>query len=394
MKEKINTAMMEFNKPSELTQIIFTKENKHDSATLYEMNPMQIDLINFIYYRVRETIIKEKMVINESGMTEFYFPIQDISKAINKYKNNQYNTLIKTLNDLSDVKIILNSLGKNKDIDEMIITRFILEMKISKHKIFSDKKTIRLGLSNTLITRFIDVKKYFSKMFFKIQFSMVSKYSKLLYEILKDYEGLEVLILNYNDCLDLLNVSNGKKEKWAIINQNILKRAVQEINEKSDIFVNYEPIKEKPTKEERLQVTKIKFNIKKQSEERLHRLGLIKESITSLPFYNKSKAKLDALIKNGYKVIDEEGWIEVDIKKNEEKYDCEVRIDKWLEETTEDVKLEILQSVTGKLEDCEDHTTYIKEYRLTGIFSQEAFTKNAKETIEILNKAIIEYQHE
>ena len=238
MKEKINTAMMEFNKPSELTQIIFTKENKHDSATLYEMNPMQIDLINFIYYRVRETIIKEKMVINESGMTEFYFPIQDISKAINKYKNNQYNTLIKTLNDLSDVKIILNSLGKNKDIDEMIITRFILEMKISKHKIFSDKKTIRLGLSNTLITRFIDVKKYFSKMFFKIQFSMVSKYSKLLYEILKDYEGLEVLILNYNDCLDLLNVSNGKKEKWAIINQNILKRAVQEINEKEGIKEN------------------------------------------------------------------------------------------------------------------------------------------------------------
>ncbi len=53
-----------------------------------------------------------------------------------------------------------------------------------------------------------------------------------------------------------------------------------------------------------------------------------------------------------------------------------------------DQRNDVLLAIALELEDCEDHTVYIKDYRLTGIFSQEIFTKNAKETIDKINHII------
>lgn len=242
-------------------------------------------------------------------------------------------------------------------------------------------------LSNRLIHKFINVKKYFAKMFFKIQFSFSSKYSKLLYELLKDYENIKSFTISLIKLVQLLNDTNYKE--WSIFRANVLKRAISEINEKSDIIVSYEPIKEK-LPDQRKQVTKIKFNIKKQSEQQLIKLGLIEESITSLPFYNKSKSKLDKLIKNGYKVVDEDMWIQTDIKKNEDRYDAEVRIDTWLKETEKDDKNKLYEILADNLDNCEDPMVIIEDYRIIGLFTKDLFTKSAQETLDKLNWIIDE----
>lgn len=219
---------------------------------------------------------------------------------------------------------------------------------------------------------------------------MISKYSKALYEILKDYENIKNISINMDLLYGLLNVNINKPSNtaWSTFRVNILEKAITEINEKSDILVSYEPIKEK-LDGQRLQVTKIKFNIEKQPESRLQELGLIQESIQSHKFYNKSKAKLETLVQNGYTVIDEEMWIETDIKKNEERYDAETRIDTWLKETSQQDKQMVYERLASSFDDCDDPMVVIDSYKIVGLFSKDSFTKNPIETIAMMNEAVV-----
>lgn len=386
----VKKELLEINKPSELSQVLFVDRNDRDNCDIVKITPGQIDMINCIYYHAREKIIINSVDLDHGGSTSLEIPLQVIAKDIGKYSDDRYDKIIDDLKTVSNINIIINSLGKNKDEDTMLLTRFILEMEVSKHRTNLHKKKVTLLLSNKLIKKFIDVKKYFAKMFLKIQYSLSSKYSKLLYEILKDYENINHLTLDLIMLTCLLNDLSFKE--WSVFRINVLERAITEINEKSDIFVTYEPIKEK-LEGKRKQVTKIKFFIEKQPEERLQELGLIQPSISTLPFYQKSKSKLDKLIKGGYQVIDEEMWIETDIKKNNEKYDAETRLDTWLNDTPQQNQNEIFKILANKIPCCEDLSVFIdKDYLIKGLFSQDILTKSASDTISVLNTVIDELQ--
>ena len=85
-----------------------------------------------------------------------------------------------------------------------------------------------------------------SSFYLQIQYSLGSKYSKLLYELLKDYSNLNEFVIDFSILKALLNVDNKDNpsiDNWSIFNRDILKRAVKEVSEKSDINVAYEPIK-------------------------------------------------------------------------------------------------------------------------------------------------------
>jgi len=383
---KINTEMMQFHKPSELTQVIFVDGAFKKEFKLYNISPTEIDLMNSFYYEIRKRIIQNKIAIPEDGSTVFEFQFKQISDMIGKYKHGEYAKILEHLDSLANLKMVINVLGKNKDVDVFAITNFLQEIKISKHKTTETKK-VKLTMSNTLINSFLCREKLFAKMFLKLQLSLTSKYSKLLYEILKDYVGIHKKELSMENLINLLNVTTENQTKWLYFNQNILKKTVSEINEKTDIIVSYEPIKEKK-EGQRKQVTSVLFQIDKQTDSRLQELGLIQPSMDSQPFYNKSKTKLDSLVKNGYKVADIDSWIKADITKNEERYDCETRIDVWLKETPQDIKNMIFEQLATEMDDCYDRTVFIKDYLIYGIFSNEIFTKSAKETLSLVNSII------
>ena len=380
----MNIEKLELNKPSELTQVVFTQQVKKE-LNIYKMSALQIDLVNVMFYKVREEIGKHKLEIDESQSSTFFeFALNDFNNMLKKYNNNQYSEIIEQLDLLSDIKIIINSIGKNKDIDEMIITRFIQEIRVSKHK-KTEKKKIKLAISNTIIKRFIDVKKYFSKMFLTIQFSMKSKYSKLLYELLKDYEGINVKQFDLNILMDLINVSEYSQRVWSIFNQNILKKAVKEINNKSDIKVSYEPIKERPDGG-RLQVTKIKFMMEKQKCDLIdnHEPELsIEEQIK----YNKKKVITEQRLKQAkqfQEIKNEDAWIKKTI---------ESITDEFLEHQDKiiDAKEQIdninIKDYTDKLSIKYGDIIGLDKYKLIYIFdeSKPSITNNAKETLDILN---------
>lgn len=383
--QKVNATKLEINKPSELCQIVCMDENKNLTG---ELTATQMDLMNLLLYKSREKIIKE----NLETVDEFFnleVELHYFNSMLGKNNNSDYKRVIEHLTNLKSQLFVINALGKNKDV-ESTVTSFVHKIKFSRHR-DNYKKLARIVLDGEIISMVIKTKKFFSKMFLSIQFSMVSKYSKSLYELLKDYENIKHLTVELELLFGLLNVDISKKTntKWSTFRANILNKAVTEINEKSDIVVSYEPIKEK-IENQRKQVTKVKFSIKKQNELKLQQLGLIEESITAHEFYTKSKAKMDKLVKSGYKVIDEEMWITTDITKNEKKYKSETRIDVWMKETEKSDKNKLFKKLANSIDNCDDPVVSIEDYIIKGVYTKDSFTKTPQETIELLNNIIAE----
>jgi len=400
MKRKYDKKNYEMNKPSSL---IHGQVYKNDKS-FYKLTPIQFDMLNLMQYKVKEEMMKKfgstqnmiDMISNEEeyhifekeiDTTWYYLKWSEIKKFLSRYNANRYDLIDKDLKAMTHVSLTTNAIKNNKSIG---VTTFNLVRKYTKLK-----HQIRFKLEPELIIAFLFLQPHTDEAFVKLKLKVQAQKlksvgSKRLYEFMKDYEKINSKIISLEDVKILLNVSSLKSNKqFGTFNRNHLKKAVNEINEKSDIKVSYEPIKEKP-EGERKQVTKIKFTITKQPESRLQQLGLIEEPITSLPFYNKSKSKLDKLVKNGYKVIDEDMWIQTDIKKNEDRYDAEVRIDKWLKETDTDDRNDIYKILANILDECDDPMVVIEDYRIVGLFTKEVFTKSPKETIDKLNYIIKE----
>ena len=59
-----------------------------------------------------------------------------------------------------------------------------------------------------------------------------------------------------------------------------------------------------------------------------------------------------------------------------------------MKETSENDKNFIYETIAKYIDDCEDPMIVIEDYKILGLFSKYAFTKNPLETIELLNQTI------
>lgn len=256
---------LELKKPSELCQVLFYSDfNKKDYAYL---TSLQIDLVSTIFYLISDVMNKQKLeesdIFEWSSINHFEINLQTIAEMIGKYENGYYEPIVQNLQELSKVQVLTNTLHKNKT------TEFSLFHLIRKISWLKDKQTtnrrVKIWIEPELLTLFHNVNKMHSSFYLQIQYSLGSKYSKLLYELLKDYSNLNEFLIDFSILKALLNVDNKDNpsiDNWSIFNRDILKRAVKEVSEKSDINVAYEPIKN--IIDGKKQVDKIKFTIIKQ----------------------------------------------------------------------------------------------------------------------------------
>jgi len=179
---QIKNELLEFNKPSELTQVIFFENFK--KQIIAKMSTTHLDLINTIMYLIKRKIIQDKIDLNKFDETILIdIDMKDLTNVLGKYKNSEYEFILEKLYELKKIDVLINSLGKVKDLVKFKLTSFIHTISWSKHKNIIHKH-ITIGVDREIIESLINRKKYFAKLFFKIQFSMKSKYSKLLYEVL------------------------------------------------------------------------------------------------------------------------------------------------------------------------------------------------------------------
>jgi len=229
---------------------------------------------------------------------------------------------------------------------------------------------------------------------------MNSKYSKLLYPLAKDYNGVDSKTIDFQLLLQLLNVDVIKRPNlatWSHFNRDLLKRTVKEINDKSDIIIDYTPIKERD-ENNKLKVTKVKFDIKKQKSILLD-YSITDDTIIEEVPATRAEIKLEELAQQ--KIA--EARIFGTVIKNEKRYkatvidnlineglDVEAIID--LEDMVEELKYSFQSQKNDKmqllvLENYEGHSivSISNEYTLYSPVDKISITKTAKETILRIN---------
>ena len=102
----------------------------------------------------------------------------------------------------------------------------------------------------------LELKEFFSKIPIKYTYVLNSKYAIRLYELLKQYEGTGYRVDKVSDLREMLGVEPYEYQRFPDFEKRVLKTAVKEINEKTDIEVSY------TKKRTGRKITHIEFSIK------------------------------------------------------------------------------------------------------------------------------------
>ncbi|RLC47944.1 MAG: hypothetical protein DRH57_03085 [Candidatus Cloacimonadota bacterium] len=219
----------------------------------YTLTPIQHDAMNYMCYIAREQIHKRVKVAetieafsSEDELFEFlevqHFEInlKELSDFTDKYKHKQdKNELSAILDALCAVQVKVGifkqdaALGEIHAVKTMSLLRNYTRVTNSTVADFQLEPEILLG--------WIHKTKPFAKLYLKIQTKLKLTYSKILYENCKDYERLKKpLTKSFEDWVRVLGIDKTKSNTGtpSQLKAAYLNKAIKEINEHTDIFID------------------------------------------------------------------------------------------------------------------------------------------------------------
>ncbi len=113
----------------------------------------------------------------------------------------------------------------------------------------------------------LQLKEFFTKVPIKYTYRMSSKYSVLLYELLKQYENFGRRKDSIDKLRTILGIEPNEYKRFYDFEKWVIKTAVKEINEKTDIEVSY--IKKKTGRK----ITHIEFQIRQKNKSKNEKIG-------------------------------------------------------------------------------------------------------------------------
>lgn len=198
------------------------------------------------------TLISE-IQIQDENFKEYNLDMKDVGEFIGLNTNAVYKRLKETAINLKSKSISL------EEIDPITKKRTFLEMNL----IASAKHTEGTGILTITIAP--DLKPYllaingkqtpFTKYLISNILKLNNSYSIRLYEILKQCEKMKNREIKIDELKEILGVDSPSYDRFDNFERKVLKVAKSEINEKTDIWIDYEKIKEGR------KITKIQFKI-------------------------------------------------------------------------------------------------------------------------------------
>ncbi len=183
---------------------------------------------------------------------EYSIKIKDLAETL-KFDSNDIETVKEAVTKMQTVLVQWNVL--EKDDEAWISSQFLGEVKLTKQSgviYYTWGKHLREKLHNPTM---------YAKINLAIQSRFKSKYSLVLYELCVDFfirkQGKgETPWISIEDFKKLMGLENDKYcQEYKRLNDFVIKKAVKEVNEKSDVFVAID------TKKESRKVVALKFHI-------------------------------------------------------------------------------------------------------------------------------------
>lgn len=236
----------------------------------------------------------------------------------------QFEKIIRRLRTM----IMVVNYHNNKTITSREDINLIRKVKITQN-------TLYFNLEKEILKPYIEHRKEFDHVFVKIDWALKSKYSKFLYRILTEHRETKYSI-HYEMLLMLMNLSDPKylaARAYNVFNRDVLKKCVDELNEWSDLRIDYYPVKNK--KEKKI-VEKIVFEVTTQ-EPKEHQKELSEQeemdiNISQL-IEHKAIKEYERVAKYSH-IIDKSAYINSIIRKyDRDDIAAEIRINRWIEYT-------------------------------------------------------------
>jgi len=184
-------------------------------------------------------IYKARQDLKANPETRIFSIDLALLKKLAGFKTTNNKVVKEALTVMQDLKIQYNVLWKdNEEIRESIVLLPMVRIKTN-----INNSVLSFEFPTDILERIKNPKMY-ANLDLLIVRDLNSKYSLALYEILKDYANLWGLRININDLKIALWVDNVRGYKvFSDFNRRVLKPAVKEINEKTDIQASYKWIK-------------------------------------------------------------------------------------------------------------------------------------------------------
>ena len=390
-KQRIRKDILEIHKPSAMISVQYLQPSKGKKKGFvhYSITPFEHDAMNFLCYQAREQIYKTDFATTPFSQNElfefinnheFTVDLKELSEFTEKYEDKWGRTsLSNILSSLQGIRVKVGLFKQDRVLGDVHLFKSM--SLIRNYTRALNCNTALFQLEPEILGGWIYKTKPYTKLFLKIQTLLKLSYSKILYENCKDYERLGYIEKPFVEWLKVLNFDStlSNAHSPGTLKRSYLNKAVKEINMVTDINIsNIKGIK-------RGGETVMRVEFTGQNCDLIDDIVLINSNV----HYQRSYKKLQKLVAGGYSVINDDLWIGTDIKKNVNRYVAEERIDNWLKITSLLDKKEVFEMIAADLDDCDDTIVNIDNYRVVGAFSNDVFTKNPIETIEMLNELII-----
>ena len=270
---------------------------------------VDLDAIQRKFYDALLYIAKDDLRENKEKK-RFTVPLKDIKAILSKNdrinKNNSY--YIEKLKEIKKKDAEYNILDKDKGLKIKGWVSLVSDLQITE-----DEKAKVVNITFELPERIkwalVDPNGLYANINLVIVRGLKSKYAIILYELVKDYEKVEIPEMTIDDFRKLFNIE-GKYKRMTHLKARVLEPAIKELNknENVDFLVSYElkktgkvythikfHVKPKPAQ------IKLKQQAKKVLAEELKENTEAKELLAMIPPEYREKAKVVSVVLGGLK---------------------------------------------------------------------------------------------
>lgn len=174
-----------------------------------------------------------KIKKDDTEFTEMRLPVKEFKEVLEIKGENSYGRIKEYCSNLATKHISITQTNSPKGI---WIPWFAYVKK--------EVGCVEIKFNELLKGSLLRVSKNFTKYFLKNIISLKSFYAMRIYELLKQYETIGHREIDIQSFRYMLGIANSKYKDFYDIKRKILIPSVKEINEKTDIRINYNEIKE------------------------------------------------------------------------------------------------------------------------------------------------------
>lgn len=226
-----------------ISQQYVVKSNDIIQRSRFKLNLQQQKMVLYIVSQIKK---------DDSDFQKYTFDIIDFCRicGLDSIGGTNYQILKESLEELKGKTLWIQ---RNDDSELLVSWLGFVEM-------HPKSGTVDLSLDPVLKPYLLNLQSRFTQFQLEKVLSLKSKYSPRLYEILKSYLHENEKVLDFKKLLYLLDFPEDSSYKeYKYLNRDILKPSIAEINRKTDIFVEYSPVRRKH------KVTDIRFTIENGS---------------------------------------------------------------------------------------------------------------------------------